>query len=216
MFQRQQIKSLQKRIEEPRSFIQVLVGPRQVGKTTLANQLLKQITIPWLMESADAVPAGTSLWIEQLWEGVRLKVRANAFSEFLLVIDEVQKIAGWSEMVKRLWDEDTRDGLNIKVMILGSSRLMLQQGLTESLAGRFEVTHLPHWSFSEMKNAFGWDAPTYAWFGGYPGSAIIVSEEDRWKRYVSDSLIETSITKDILMLTRIDKPALMKKLFELG
>lgn len=216
MFQRQQIKELQKRIDEPRSFIQVLTGPRQVGKTTLANQLLKKIKIPWIYESADAVPAGTSLWIEQLWESARLKMRANSSSVFLLVIDEVQKISDWSEMVKRLWDEDTRNGVNIKVILLGSSRLMLQQGLTESLAGRFEIIHLPHWSLIEMKSAFGWDAHTYAWFGGYPGSVSIVSDEDRWKRYISDSLIETSITRDILMLTRIDKPALMRRLFELG
>lgn len=216
MFQRQQIKELQKRIDEPRSFIQVLAGPRQVGKTTLANQLLKKIKIPWIFESADAVPAGTSLWIEQLWESARLKMRANSSGVFLLVIDEVQKISDWSEMVKKLWDEDTRNGVNIKVILLGSSRLMLQQGLTESLAGRFEVIHLPHWSLIEMNNAFGWDANTYAWFGGYPGSVKIVSDEDRWKRYISDSLIETSITRDILMLTRIDKPALMRRLFELG
>jgi uncharacterized protein len=216
MFQRQQIKELHKRIEEPRAFIQVLVGPRQVGKTTLASQFLKEIRIPWIFESADAIPAGTSLWVEQLWETARLKMRASDSTEFLLVIDEIQKITGWSEMVKRLWDEDTRENINIKVLLLGSSRLMLQQGLTESLAGRFELMYLPHWSLNEMQNAFGWDANTYAWFGGYPGSANIISDEDRWKRYISDSLIETSIAKDILMLTRIDKPALMRRLFELG
>jgi hypothetical protein len=143
-------------------------------------------------------------------------MKASSFSEFLLVIDEVQKISGWSEMVKKLWDEDTREGFNIKVILLGSSRLMLQQGLTESLAGRFELLHLPHWSLKEMNEAFGWDEEKYAWFGGYPGSAKLIHDEPRWKNYVCDSLIETSISRDILMLTRIDKPALMKKLFELG
>jgi hypothetical protein len=216
MFQRQHISGLQKRIEEPRSYIQVLVGPRQVGKTTMANQLLKELKIPWLIESADAVPAGNSSWIEQLWEGVRLKMKVSSYREFLLVIDEVQKISGWSEMVKKLWDEDTREGLNIKVMLLGSSRLMLQHGLTESLAGRFELLHIPHWSLKEMNQAFGWDEEKFAWFGGYPGSAKLIHDEPRWKNYVCDSLIETSISRDILMLTRIDKPALMKKLFELG
>ena len=146
MFQRQQVKGLQKRIEEPRSYIQLLVGPRQVGKTTMVNQLLKKFKIPWIIDSADAVPAGNSSWIEQLWQGVRLKMKASSYSEFLLVIDEVQKISGWSEMVKKLWDEDTREGFNIKVILLGSSRLMLQQGLTESLAGRFELSHISHWS----------------------------------------------------------------------
>lgn len=216
MFQRQQIKELQKRINEPRSFIQVLTGPRQAGKTTLAQQLLDQTGIPSLMESADAVPAGTAIWIQQLWESARLKIRAGMHDDFILVIDEVQKISGWSEIVKRLWDEDTRNGINIKLILLGSSRLLLQQGLTESLAGRFEIIQLPHWSLNEMKTAFGWDAATYAWFGGYPGSAGLITDESRWKRYITDSLIETSITRDILLLTRIDKPALLKKLFELG
>lgn len=216
MFQRQQVKELQKRIEEPRSHIQVLVGPRQVGKTTMANQLIKKLKIPWLIESADAVPAGNSSWIEQIWQGVRLKMKASSYSEFLLVIDEVQKISGWSEVVKKLWDEDSREGFNIKVILLGSSRLMLQQGLTESLAGRFELLHIPHWSLKEMNQAFGWDEEMFAWFGGYPGSAKLIQDEQRWKNYVCDSLIETSISRDILMLTRIDKPALMKRLFELG
>jgi predicted AAA+ superfamily ATPase len=93
---------------------------------------------------------------------------------------------------------------------------MLQQGLSESLAGRFELSYLPHWSLNEMSEAFGWNASKFAWFGGYPGSARLIEDEERWKRYISDSIIETSISKDILMLTRIDKPALLKRLFELG
>lgn len=67
-----------------------------------------------------------------------------------------------------------------------------------------------------MKKVFGWSAEQYVWFGGYPGAASLINDEDRWKNYVSDALIETSISKDILMLTRVDKPALMKRLFELG
>ncbi len=132
------------------------------------------------------------------------------------MIDEIQKVPNWSETVKRLWDEDTRLGRSLKVVLLGSSRLLLQQGLTESLAGRFELTYVGHWSLSEMESAFGWSAEQYAWFGGYPGSAELITDEERWKRYVNDSLIETSISKDILMLTRVDKPALMRRLFEIG
>ena len=216
MFQRYQLKVLKARLTEPRSFIQLLAGPRQVGKTTLAIQLLNQITTPWVMDSADAVPAGNSMWLEQVWEGARLKLRTGGSVDLLLVLDEIQKINGWSETVKKLWDEDSRDGINIKVLLLGSSRVLLQKGLTESLAGRFEISHLPHWSLSEMNEAFGWTAETYAWFGGYPGSASLVNDEPRWKRYINDSLIDASISRDILMLTRIDKPALMKQLFELG
>ena len=133
-----------------------------------------------------------------------------------MVIDEIQKIDNWSETVKLLWDTDTRNKVNLKVILLGSSRLLLQQGLTESLAGRFESTYMGHWSFDEMQQAFGWDVNQYVWFGGYPGSATLINDEERWKTYVTESLIETSISKDILMLTRVDKPALMKRLFELG
>ena len=118
--------------------------------------------------------------------------------------------------MKLLWDTDTQNKRQIKVILLGSSRLLLQQGLTESLAGRFESTYMGHWSFGEMKEAFGWNANQYAWFGGYPGSGDMITEEERWKNYIQHSLIETSISKDILMLTRVDKPALMKRLFELG
>lgn len=216
MYERIQLQTLAKRINEARKHIQVLVGPRQVGKTTLVTQLAKKITFPYLFESADAVASVNTIWIEQIWETARLRMQQNNATEFLLIIDEIQKIDNWSEIVKRLWDEDSRTSTNIKVILLGSSRLLLQRGLTESLAGRFESIYLGHWSFSEMQTAFGWNANQYAWFGGYPGSAALIDDEERWKRYVSDSLIETSISKDILMLTRVDKPALMKRLFELG
>ena len=216
MFERGVLQVFTKRIKEQRRFMQVVMGPRQVGKTTVVIQLLKKITIPWLFESADAVPASNAVWLEQLWESARLKMTLNQSEEFLLVVDEIQKIDNWSEIVKRLWDEDTRQSRNIKVILLGSSRLLLQKGLTESLTGRFETTYLGHWSFTEMQQAFGWSANQYAWFGGYPGSASLIKDEERWKQYINNSLIETSISKDILMLTRVDKPALMKRLFELG
>jgi len=169
-----------------------------------------------MYEAADAVPAGNSLWIDQVWETARLRMKMEKAGQYLLVLDEIQKIPNWSESVKKNWDRDTRDQIEIKTILLGSSRLLLRKGLTESLAGRFENTTLGHWSFDEMHKAFGWDHETYAWFGGYPGSAELIADEDRWKRYIRDSLIETSISKDILMLTRIDKPTLLKNLFETG
>ncbi len=216
MFERSELHTLRKRIKEPRQFIQVVMGPRQVGKTTLVSQVFKQTAIPGLFESADAIAAGNTSWLQQIWETARLKMKTQSANEFLLIIDEIQKIPNWSETVKKLWDEDSFNKLPLKVIILGSSRLLLQQGLTESLAGRFETIYLTHWTFIEMEKAFGWNANTYAWFGGYPGSANLINDEERWKRYIRDSLIETSISKDILMLTRIDKPALLKNLFELG
>jgi uncharacterized protein len=216
MIERSQLQDLTKRLSEPRKFIQVLMGPRQVGKTTMANQMLKKAGIPWLFESADAVTAVNAGWIEQVWDIARLKIKILSSAEFIIVIDEIQKIQNWSETVKRLWDRDTIDGTAIKLVLLGSSRLLLQKGLTESLAGRFETIYMGHWTLEEMKEAFSWNADQYAWFGGYPGSASLINEEDRWKNYINNSLIETSVSKDILMLTRVDKPALLKRLFELG
>ena len=216
MIKRTNIEQFTSRINEPRSFIQVVVGPRQVGKTTMILQLLEEATIPTMFESADAVLNSNSEWILQIWETARLTMKATQVSEFLLVIDEVQKIENWSEIVKQQWDRDTREKTNIKVILLGSSRLLIQKGFTESLAGRFEITHLGHWSFSEMEKAFGWTLEEYIYFGGYPGSAFLIKDEQRWRNYIKDALIETSISKDILMLTRVDKPALLKRLFELG
>lgn len=215
-YRRPQFALLKKRIGEERKLIQVLMGPRQVGKTTLVLQLLKSIKTPHYFVSADGVHGSGSHWIQQQWQTARLMFKQKESKSFLLVIDEIQKIENWSEQIKLLWDEDSRNGLNLKVILLGSSRLLLQQGLTESLTGRFESLYLSHWSFTEMQEAFGWDVIRYVWFGGYPGTATLIEDEFRWKQYVQHALIETSISKDILMLTRVDKPALMKRLFELG
>ena len=216
MFERIHLKLLTKRIQEPRKFLQVIMGPRQVGKTTLVTQLSEKSKVGHIFVSADSVAASNNSWLEQQWEAARIKMDQAEAAEFLLVIDEIQKIENWSETVKLLWDTDTRNKRNLKVILLGSSRLLLQQGLTESLAGRFESTYMGHWSFEEMELAFGWNANQYVWYGGYPGSAELIKDEKRWKDYVLHSLIETSISKDILMLTRVDKPALMKRLFEFG
>ncbi|TYP96006.1 hypothetical protein BC792_10898 [Sphingobacterium allocomposti] len=216
MFERSYLQRLISRVNEPRKFIQVLMGPRQVGKTTLVRQLTEKLDIPYLFVSADAVPASDSSWLSAQWAAAHVQMKQKEAKAFLLVVDEIQKIDNWSETVKLLWDTDTRTGTNLKVILLGSSRLLLQQGLTESLAGRFESTYMGHWSYAEMQQAFGWTAEEYVWFGGYPGAATLIADEERWKQYVVGSLIEASISKDILMLTRIDKPALMRRLFELG
>ncbi len=216
MYERPYLKEIRKRVLEKRKFMQVIVGPRQVGKTTMILQLLDQIDIPHTMESADAVINSSSTWISQIWESVRIKMQLEKKNEYLIVFDEIQKIDGWSEIVKQQWDSDTRTKTNIKVVLLGSSRLLIQKGLSESLAGRFEKIYTGHWSFAEMNEAFGWPVDQYVYFGGYPGPAELTGDETRWKKYITDALIETSISKDILMLTRVDKPALLKRLFETG
>ncbi|MCA6482077.1 MAG: ATP-binding protein [Chitinophagaceae bacterium] len=216
MFERPHLQQIIKRMADPRKFIQVIFGPRQVGKTTLVNQMVKKYSFGSLVVSADAIDAYNTYWLEQQWELARIKLTQSGGEEFLLVVDEIQKIDNWSEKVKSLWDQDTKNNLPLKVIVLGSSRLLIQQGLTESLAGRFETTFMSHWSYSEMLAAFGWNEEQYVYFGGYPGAASLISDQQRWKQYVRESLIETSISKDILMLTRVDKPALMKRLFELS
>jgi len=196
--------------------IQVLVGPRQIGKTTMVQQILSEWTGPKIFVTADAVASTDVQWLEQQWNTARSEISKTENQQFLLVIDEIQKIGNWSEMVKKLWDEDVIRNLPLKVILLGSSRLLIQQGLTESLAGRFERTYLGHWSYPEMQEAFGVTLEQFIWFGGYPGAAQLMENEERWRRYVNDSLLETSISKDVLMLTQISKPALMRRLFELG
>lgn len=216
MYERASLSRLKERILEKRNFIQVVYGPRQVGKTTMVGQLVKQLPFESLVATADNVPAADRNWLKNSWNEARFRLTKSSNNQFLLVIDEIQKIENWSEAVKKEWDSDTMEQRNLKVIILGSSRLLIQKGLTESLAGRFETTYQTHWSYTEMKDAFGWDVNKYIWFGGYPGSANIISDEQRWKSYIKDSLIEPSISKDVLMLTRVDKPALLKRLFEIG
>lgn len=213
---RKQYNTLKERIEEPRKFIQVIAGPRQVGKSTLVSQVLRQIELAYMMEVADGVDSKDTDWIRRVWESARTTMQLRKKKEFLLVIDEIQKIDNWSDAVKREWDEDTRMGLNLKVVLLGSSRLLLKKGLTESLAGRYELIRLGHWSYVEMQEAFGFTLDEYIYFGGYPGPAHLIKDERRWKKYVKDSLVAPAIEKDVIMTSNIYKPALMKRLFELG
>jgi hypothetical protein len=217
MFKRYAYKNIFSRLAEPRRFIQVLSGPRQVGKTTLVQQVLKEIGIPGHYVSADEVSAASQVWLQQQWETARIKHKSGPLKKgFILVIDEIQKIHAWSDTVKLLWDQDTGNRLNIKVVLLGSAPLLIQKGLTESLAGRFELLRIPHWSYSEIREAFGFSLEQYIYFGGYPGAAGLISDENRWRHYIRDSLIETTISKDIFMMTRVDKPALLRNLFEIG
>lgn len=212
-FRRPQGIELARRLRETRRYIQVVAGARQVGKTTLVQQVTEGFKVPVRFASADEPTLRGADWIAQQWEAARL---SSGPGGAILLLDEVQKAVGWSESVKRLWDEDTRAKRPIKVVLLGSAPLLVQQGLTESLAGRFEVLRLPHWSLAEMREAFDFTVDQYLYFGGYPGAAPLANEPERWRRYILDSLVETTIARDVLLLTRVDKPVLLRRMFELG
>jgi uncharacterized protein len=215
-FVRPQAAELVRRLAEPRRFLQVIAGARQVGKTTLVGQVAEQAGLPNRYASADEPTLRGHEWIEEQWEAARLLAGEASKQGALLVLDEVQKVPRWSETVKRLWDADTRARRPLKVVLLGSAPLLVQQGLTESLAGRFEILHLPHWSLTEMREAFGWTLDQYLYYGAYPGAAPLAGQQERWSRYIRDALIETTIARDVLLLSRVDKPALLRRLFELG
>ena len=216
MYKRSQFNELKSRLSEARDKIQTISGPRQVGKSTLIKQVLQETDIPYLSVTADNVPKTDSFWISETWASARARMKAAKTPEFLLVIDEVHKLDNWSEAIKKEWDEDTRNDINMKVVILGSSRLLLKDGLTESLAGRFELIGMPHWSYNEMREAFGIDLEQFIYFGGYPGGAKYVHDERRWRKYIKDSIIAPAIERDILTTKTIYKPALMRQLFDLG
>lgn len=213
LFVRPQLATLTTRLAEPRRFLQILAGPRQVGKTTLVQQARAVFSGASHYASADQPAAPDAAWIEQQWRVGRLLAQQGPG---LLILDEVQKVPRWSEAVKMLWDEDTNSRCDLRIVLLGSSQFLMQQGLTESLAGRFELIRSPHWSFAEMQSAFDWDLDRYIYFGGYPGAATLIGDEPRWRSYLLDSIIEPTLSRDVLQLARIDKPALLRRLFVLG
>ncbi len=213
MYRRELDGELRQRLQDTRRFIQIVSGPRQVGKTTSVTSVLKDISLPYRYVSADSPATHTTTWIRQQWETAR-SLAANGSA--VLALDEIQKVPGWSDEVKALWDEDTRVERDLRVVLLGSSPLLMQAGRSESLAGRFETLRWTHWSFTECRQAFGWDLDTFLFFGGYPGAAPLVGNVERWRAYVLESLIETSVSRDILLMTRVDKPALLRQLFGLA
>src|SRR3970040_1711253 len=215
-FERSQADTLAARLGEPRRFLQVVAGARQVGKTTLVEQVLGRLDVPSVYVSADEPTVGDTAWLAAQWDRGRIAAADAGTSGAVLALDEVQKIPRWSEQVKRLWDEDSRARRPLKGVLLGSAPLLMHQGLTESLAGRFEVVHLPHWSYAEMRAAFGFSLEEYLYFGGYPGAVPLIKDPQRWRRYLLDALIETAISRDVLLMTRVDKPALLRRVFALG
>ena len=216
MYKRIEYQIIKERIKESRKFIQVVMGARQIGKSTVVKQVLNDLDEPYRMFSADNVPTTNSAWISDCWAAARSLKENKGWDSIVLVIDEIQKITNWSEVVKKEWDADTFNDTNIKVLLLGSSRVLLEKGLSESLAGRFEEIRMTHWSYQEMKECFGFTLDQYIFYGGYPGAAPLIHDEDRFSQYIQSAIIEATINKDILMDTPISKPALLRQTFELG
>jgi predicted AAA+ superfamily ATPase len=215
MYERRLVKQLIGRMQEPRRFIQIVIGPRQTGKTTAVTQALEKLLAPRHFVSADDPLLASVEWLRNEWEQARLLQKTGG-GEVIFVVDEIQKIKDWSAIVKLLWDEDSRKKTPVKVILTGSSSLLIQKGMAESLMGRFELLHSSHWNYSEMSSAFGYSLDDFLFFGGYPGAAALKDDEARWARYLGASIVEPALSQDILMLEAVRKPALLHALFMLG
>lgn len=216
MLTRQEYDVLRRRLDEPRKVIQVVLGPRQIGKTTVVRQVLCDINTLHLYFSADDTAVAGSAWLASCWTAARLEAQTHPDAGCVLVIDEIQKVPNWSETVKRQWDDDTWNERNIKVVLLGSSRALILQGLSESLMGRFEEIRMTHWTYAEMRDCFGLTVDEFIYFGGYPGAVEMMQDEARWKVYVRNSMIDATVNRDIFEDVRIGKAALLRKTLELG
>lgn len=212
MMERPIVEEIRSNISQNLPLIHAIVGPRQTGKTTAAQQVAETsgITVHW--SAADEAWSAGAGWLRTQWEYARQLSKANN-ARTLLVVDEIQKANRWSEAVKHLWDEDRRLGNKVTVMILGSSSLLIQQGLSESLAGRFLLYRCQHWGFAEMRSAFGMSLDEWLYFGGYPGAAPLRPNHKLWRSYIMDSLIDATINRDIFQIQTVAKPALFRNLF---
>lgn len=211
MYARPLVEVLKKRMLEQKGLIQILTGPRQTGKSTALKQATEGLDLPIHSVSADF---GDTSWLRVEWQQARNMTKDG--NEALLIVDEVQKIAGWSNVVKELWDEDARTDTPLKVVLSGSSSLLLKKGMEESLMGRFEVLFSPQWTFTECRDAFGYTLDEFIFFGGYPRTSFFKDDEDRWVRFMRESIIEPTISQDVLAMAPVKKPALMRALFSLG
>ena len=188
--------------------LQVIIGPRQVGKTTTVLKYLNENhPDKFLFYSADEVFNATPNWILEIWSKARIENK-------ILVIDEIQKCENWSAVIKKFWDEDKKNKKTFPCILLGSSSLEIQKGLTESLTGRFQLHKAYHWNHAESKKGYGISFEDYLKIGGYPGSYIF-KDQNEWAKYVKQSIILTVIEKDILQYHTVKSPALFKQAFEI-
>lgn len=216
LYERQQLTVLKSRMSELRRRMQIIMGPRQVGKSTLVGQFIDSTDVPFDFFAADAVNRYDTTWIPARWQEARMRMDLHEDREHILIIDEIQKIIGWSEQVKKEWDADTRNKRNLKVILLGSSRVLLEKGLNESLEGRFEPIRMGYWDWQEMRDAFDFNIEQYIYFGGFPGLASDINDEDRWRDLMESTIITPILTRDILEIEEIRNPALLRQVFELA
>lgn len=216
LYERQQLTVLKSRMSELRRRMQIIMGPRQVGKSTLVGQFIDSTDVPFDFFAADAVNRYDTTWIPARWQEARMRMDLHGDREHILIIDEIQKIIGWSEQVKKEWDADTRNKRNLKVILLGSSRVLLEKGLNESLEGRFEPIKMGYWDWQEMRDAFDFNIEQYIYFGGFPGLASDINDEDRWRDLMESTIITPILTRDILEIEEIRNPALLRQVFELA
>ena len=231
--ERSLVRTLEQRLAEPRRFMQVIVGPRQTGKTTILRQLIEKLSCPTHFVRASQDIAHSKDWLRREWEEARRLARQDSYTasnaaahagtstsrppkDTVLIVDEIQMVSQWSSTVKALWDEDTDQGLHLQVVLTGSSSLLLTKGLQEALTGRFELHFCEQWDYSECKAVFGYSLDEYLYFGGYPGAAPLITDNQRWLNYMHNSIIAPSLTKDVIALENIHKPAVMQALFTLG
>lgn len=200
------IETLHQRLAEEDPLLQVILGPRQVGKTTAIRLFIEKFGKKKPTHYVSAEGIDSPLWIQAQWQ----EAKSNSK---ILIIDEVQKIPNWSEMIKKLWDSEKQKRQIFKCVLLGSSSLSLNKGLTESLTGRFETIRLYHWNFQTSLLIKKFSIDEFLIYGGYPGSYRFIKDKRRWSEYLAGSIVETVIGKDILMQTQVRSPALFRQAF---
>lgn len=201
------IDKLDEYVRSDLGLLMVVLGPRQVGKTTTILKYLEEYhRHNSIYVSADAVFNSGAQWLIEQWTRAVLEKK-------LLVIDEIQKCENWSETIKMLYDKSKKEKKLVQCILLGSSSLQIQKGLSESLTGRFRLIRVYHWNFAESKLGYGLSFEQYLKIGGYPGSYVFKGSD--WESYLKHSIVSTVIEKDILQYQNVKSPALFKQAFEI-
>lgn len=195
-------------LDEHEPLVQILVGPRQVGKTTAVEHLKKEWGANSHYASADSVVDEHGPWLEKQWQEALSQGEGT-----LLILDEIQKVENWTELVKALWDKTRKRGL--RVVLLGSTSLnhCLTHSGRESLAGRFFPIYVPHWSYPETKEAFGSSIEEFSLFGGYPKAMEFANDREKWIEYIGGSIINPIIDVDIFLQGNFKKIENLRRAF---